>query len=117
VLADFIEEGHFARHIRRMRVLYGELRRVLVNRITQDVGSMVEVVGDEAGMHLAVMLRNGHRDVEVAKRAVGQNLSLWPLSPSYLGEARQGLILGFGATTMKEIPSAVRKLCNLLATK
>jgi len=117
VLADFIEEGHFARHIRRMRVLYGELRRVLVDKLTQDLGSMVEVVGDEAGMHLAVMLQNGHCDIEVAKRAVRQNLSLWPLSPSYLGEARQGLILGFGATTMKEIPGAVRRLRNLLTTK
>jgi len=116
VLADFIEEGHFARHIRRMRVLYGELRRVLVNSLAQELGSMVEVVGDEAGMHLAVMLQNGHRDMEVSKRAVRQDLSLWPLSPSYLGEAHQGFILGFGGTTMKEIPGAVRRLRNLLTT-
>jgi GntR family transcriptional regulator / MocR family aminotransferase len=116
VLADFIDEGHFARHIRRMRVLYGELRRALVNSLTQDLGSMVEVVGDEAGMHLAVMLQDGHRDMEVSKRASRQRLSIWPLSPSYLGEERQGFILGFGGTTMKEIPGAVRKLRDLLAT-
>ena len=116
VLADFIEEGHFARHIRRMRVLYGELRRVLVNHITNDLGSMVEVVGDEAGMHLTVTLQNGHRDMEVSSRAVRQNLSLWPLSPSYLGDALQGFILGFGATTTKEIPGAVRRLRSLLTT-
>jgi len=117
VLADFIEEGHFARHIRRMRVLYGGLRSVLVNSLTRDLGSMVEVVGDEAGMHLAVMLQNGHRDVEVARRAVRLSLSIWPLSPSYLGEARQGFILGFGGTTTTEIPNAVRKLRTLLAIK
>jgi GntR family transcriptional regulator/MocR family aminotransferase len=118
VLADFIEEGHFARHIRRMRVLYGKLRSLLVDRLSQDLGSMVEVVGDEAGMHLAVMLQNGHRDMEVAERAARQNLSIWPLSPSYLGEAsRHGFILGFGSTTMTAIPGAVRKLRNLLAPK
>jgi len=117
VLADFIEEGHFARHIRRMRVLYGKLRSALVDRLSRDLGSMVEVVGDEAGMHLTVMLQNGRPDVEVAERAARQNLSIWPLSPSYLGETRQGFILGFGGTTMTEIPSAVRKLRNLLATK
>lgn len=115
VLADFIDEGHFARHIRRMRVLYGELRRALVNSLTQDLGSMVEVVGDEAGMHLAVILPDGHRDIEVSNRAFRQKLSIWPLSPSYLGEARQGFILGFGGTTMKEIPGAIRKLRDLLA--
>lgn len=117
VLADFIDEGHFARHIRRMRVLYSELRSVLVDRLIQDLGSMVEVVGDEAGMHLSVLLRNGHRDMEVAERAARQNLSLWPLSPSYLGQARQGFILGFGGTTITEIPNAVRKLRSLLAGK
>jgi GntR family transcriptional regulator/MocR family aminotransferase len=117
VLADFIEEGHFARHIRRMRILYGELRSVLVNRVTEDLQNMVEVVGDEAGMHLAVILQNGCRDLDVSRRAAQQNLSIWPLSPSYLGEARQGFILGFGATKMTEIPGAVRKLRNLLATK
>jgi GntR family transcriptional regulator/MocR family aminotransferase len=117
VLADFIEEGHFARHIRRMRVLYRELRSVLVNRITEDLQGLVEVVGDEAGMHLAVFLQNGRCDAEVSRLAAQQNLSIWPLSPSYLGEARQGFILGFGATTTKEIPGAVGKLRKLLATK
>jgi GntR family transcriptional regulator/MocR family aminotransferase len=116
VLADFIVEGHFARHIRRMRVLYGKLRSLLVDRLRQDLGSIVEVVGDEAGMHLTVMLHNGHRDVEVAERAARQNLSIWPLSPSYQSKtSRQGFILGFGGTTMAEIPRAVRKLRHLLA--
>jgi len=117
VLADFIVEGHFARHIRRMRVLYGELRRVLVSRLTEDLGSMVEIVGDEAGMHLALMLQTDHRDTEISQRAVRHSLSIWPLSHFYFGEPRQGFILGFGATKMNEIPGAVRKLHYLLTTK
>jgi len=117
VLADFIEQGHFERHIRRMRVLYGKLRRVLVDWIRRELGGMVEVVGDEAGMHVTVFLKTGQRDVELAERAARQDLSLWPLSFSYLGEPRQGFILGFCATTAQEIPVAVRKLRNLLATK
>ncbi len=110
-LADFIAQGHFARHIRRMRVLYGEYRKVLVDCLDNDLGNFVEPVGDEAGMHLAVTLPAGYRDVEIAKRAAGQNLSLWPLSPSYLVKpSRQGFILGFGGVTIEEIPGAVRKL-------
>jgi GntR family transcriptional regulator/MocR family aminotransferase len=115
VLADFIAEGHFARHIRRMRVLYGDRRNALVDSISQELGPMVETVGDEAGMHLAVTLRNRVRDVEIAERASRQNLWIWPLSPSYMGKASlQGFILGFGSTPVTEIPNAVRKLRDLL---
>jgi GntR family transcriptional regulator/MocR family aminotransferase len=118
VLSDFIREGHFARHIRRMRVHYGELRTALVANLRRELGPLVEVLGDEAGMHVAVTLQNGSRDLEIAERAARLNLSLWPLSPSYMGEAAgQGFILGFGGTRLTEIPNAVRKLRNLLAMK
>lgn len=115
VLADFITEGHFARHIRRMRVLYGERRRVLVDSIDKELGSAANVLGDEAGMHLTVTLPNQSHDVKIAELAARQNLRIWPLSPSYLDEARPGFILGFGSAPTEEIPAAVRKLRRLLA--
>jgi GntR family transcriptional regulator/MocR family aminotransferase len=116
VLADFIGEGHFARHIRRMRVLYRERRSALVDSIYKELGSMVEVLGSEAGMHLTVTLPNSSHDLEIAERAARQNLFIWPLSTSYAGEVvRPGFILGFGSTPVAEIPRAVRKLRNLLA--
>jgi GntR family transcriptional regulator / MocR family aminotransferase len=116
VLADFIGGGHFARHIRRMRVLYRKRRSALVDSIHQELGSMVEVLGAEAGMHLTVSLQSKHHDLEIAERAARQNLWIWPLSRSYLGEAsRTGFILGFGSTAVAEIPRALRKLRNLLA--
>ncbi len=119
VLADFIREGHFGRHLRRMRVLYRERRSALVANINSELEGVVEVFGAEAGMHLAVVLRNAsHNDLEIAQRAARQNLWLWPLSSSYLGEKpRPGFILGFGSTAVADIPPAVRKLRNLLAAK
>jgi GntR family transcriptional regulator / MocR family aminotransferase len=117
VLADFIDQGHFARHIRRMRVLYRERRSALVDSIRKELGAAVQVVGDEAGMHLAVTLQSGSRDMEIAEQAARQNLWLWPLSHCYIGNvACPGFILGFGSTTAAEAPRAVRKLRNLLAT-
>jgi len=116
VLADFIEEGHFARHLRRMRVLYGEIRKVLVERLIRDMDDMIEVAGDEAGMHLTVMLKNRLNDREIAERAAQQKISVFPLSPSYLGgKPRQGFILGFGGTTAQEIPGAVRRLRGVMS--
>ncbi|HLK32914.1 MAG TPA: PLP-dependent aminotransferase family protein [Terriglobales bacterium] len=119
VVADFINEGHFARHIRRMRVLYRERRSSLVESIQKELNNMVEILGDEAGMHLAVRLLGCRAcDLEIAERAARQNLWLWPLSSAYAGTtAPQGFILGFASTPVTEIPGAVRKLRNLLTTK
>lgn len=118
ILTEFIAEGHFARHLRRMRVLYGDRRAALVESVNKELGAMVEMTGDEAGMHLAVTLEHGSNDVEIAERAARQNLWVWPLSPSYIGNSpRQGFILGFGSTTTTAIPDAVRKLRNLLVKK
>lgn len=115
VLADFINEGHFSRHLRRMRLAYGERRNVLVNCLREEMDSLLEMHGAEAGLHLAVTLPKGYRDRSLAARAARQNLWLWPLSPSYLSPAsRPGFILGFGGTTATEIPHAVRRLREVL---
>jgi GntR family transcriptional regulator / MocR family aminotransferase len=118
VLAEFIKEGHFSRHIRRMRVVYGERREVLVNCIRKELGSVLQVHGAEAGLHLTVTLPRGYRDRIVCERAARENLWLWPLSPSYLGAtSRQGFILGYGGATVAEIPNAVRRLHAVLTSK
>jgi len=99
VLTDFIREGHFARHIRRTRLIYHERRNALVESLRADLGSRVEILGVEGGVHLVSTLPKGFSDREIAERAARQNLWLWPLSPSYLGtQRRQGFILGFGST-------------------
>jgi GntR family transcriptional regulator/MocR family aminotransferase len=115
VLADFMNEGHFARHIRRMRLLYGERRTALVQALRKEFGSQIEILGAEAGMHLAVIIPNGLRDKEIATRASLENFWLWPLSPTYIGDnPRQGFVLGFGCTQAADMPGAVRRLKNAL---
>jgi len=118
VLTDFIREGHFARHIRRTRMIYHERRNVLVESLQSELGSRVKVLGVDGGMHLVASLPKGYADREIAERAAKQNLWLWPLSPSYLGPASQpGFILGFGSTLTREIPKAVRQLRSLVLSK
>jgi GntR family transcriptional regulator/MocR family aminotransferase len=115
VLADFMREGHYARHIRKMRALYGERRSALVEAIRSEFGSRLQVMGGEAGMHLAVLLPDIADDREIAARAATKKLWLWPLSPSYLGEnPKQGFVLGFGSTTAEEMPHAVRRMKAVL---
>src|SRR5215470_2253527 len=115
VLTDFMREGHFARHIRRMRQLYAERRRALVDAIKEEFSSALRITGDDAGLYLAVILPKGLCDQELAARAARQRLWLQPLSPAYLGaDRRQGFILGFGGTPAQDMPKAVRRLRSVL---
>lgn len=118
VLSDFINEGHFTRHIRKMRQVYSEKRTALVDALKAEFGNIVEIHGTEAGMHLAVALPEGANDIEIVNQAVRERLWLWPLSRCYFGEkVRHGLILGFGSTPLEQIPRYVRQLRNILAAQ
>ena len=111
VLTDFIREGHFARHIRRMRMLYMERRRALVNAIQIQMGDMTEVIGAEAGMHLVVLLPRGTDDVAVSRKAAQRGISAMPLSVCYSkAPTRGGLVLGYGGANAHQIHDGIRKL-------
>jgi GntR family transcriptional regulator/MocR family aminotransferase len=115
VLADFMREGHFARHLRRMRQLYSERRRVLVECLDRELGERLRTVGEPAGTDLAVLLPRGMRDRPLSERAADEGLWLLPLSDRYLGRpTRQGFVLGYGGTSVEEIPAAARRLRALL---
>lgn len=116
VLTEFIREGHLARHVRKTRLLYSERRRTLVDALRREFGGQLGILGKEAGMHLVVTLPAGLSDQEIATNAARENLWLWPLSKCYLGDdGRQGFILGFGSTSVTEIPYAVSRLRHLMA--
>jgi GntR family transcriptional regulator / MocR family aminotransferase len=115
VMTDFIREGHFARHIRRMRMLYAERRSVLVEALRQNFGDMLEVVGAEAGMHLVARLPPGINDVAIAKRAAAIGITVMPLSICYhKPPARGGLVLGYGGATPGQIREGARTLAKCL---
>jgi GntR family transcriptional regulator/MocR family aminotransferase len=116
VMADFIRAGHFARHLRRMRPVYAERRRVLVAELERELGDRVRIAGDAAGMHLTILLSGRRSDRAIAAKAAQQSLYLSPLSPLYAGSSpQQGFVLGYGNTRANQIPAAVRQLKKLLA--
>jgi len=110
-MTDFIREGHFARHIRRMRMLYIQRRTALVEAIHKRMGDELEVIGAEAGMHLVALLPPGVSDVAISKRAAQIGISAMPLSSCYASAPlRGGLILGYGGTDARQIHDGMRKL-------
>jgi GntR family transcriptional regulator/MocR family aminotransferase len=115
VLHDFVREGHFARHLRRMRAVYAKRRRALVGAIERELGDTVTVAGDSAGFHLVVLLPPGARDREIAERAASRGISVVPLSSCYAGpRPRPGLVLGYGPPRASEVADAVRRLKAVL---
>jgi GntR family transcriptional regulator/MocR family aminotransferase len=111
VMSDFIREGHFARHVRRMRPIYAERRRALIAELERQLGDNVTIMGDQAGMHLAIFLAPGRDDRKIAATAARQSLWLSALSSSYVGKTpRHGFVLGFGNSKAKDISQAVRHL-------
>ena len=115
VLADFMDQGYYARHIRKTRLLYAERRSILVEALNSAFGSSLGILGAEAGMHLTITLPPGVPDHEISLRAAEERLWLWPLSATYAGKnARQGFVLGFGSTKATDIPKSVERLRDLI---
>jgi GntR family transcriptional regulator / MocR family aminotransferase len=115
-MTDFIREGHFARHIRRMRMLYLQRRTALVEAIQKRMGDYLEIIGTEAGMHLVTLLPPGISDVAISRRATEMGISAMPLSSCYREPpVRGGLILGYGGTDASQIHEGMRKLAMCMA--
>jgi GntR family transcriptional regulator/MocR family aminotransferase len=112
VLADIIMEGHFTRHLRRMRTLYAERRNALLEA-AKDLP--LEIHSPEAGIHCVGWLPDGMDDLLLAARAADYDLDLTPVSSFSMEPlARKGLLLGYGAYSVKEIKSGIRRLRALL---
>ncbi|HXZ81669.1 MAG TPA: PLP-dependent aminotransferase family protein [Terriglobales bacterium] len=117
VLAEFITQGHFARHLRKMRMLYLQRRNALVDALGKELDGLLEILKADAGMHLVGLLPRRFQDVAVSEAAARERLSVMPLSICYLRPApRPGLILGYAACGPNEIQEGVRRLSKILRT-
>ncbi|MDQ3712249.1 MAG: PLP-dependent aminotransferase family protein [Acidobacteriota bacterium] len=115
VLTDFIEEGHFARHIRRMRFLYADRQDALVDAAKRNLRGLLEVKADEAGMHLIGWLTEGVNDKTASEKAAEQGIEAVPLSAYSLEPLpRGGLILGYTAFSAGQIKNGVKRLAKAL---
>ncbi len=115
VVAEFMNGGHFARHIRRMRSLYAERQEALVSESRRELGGLLDVAPSSAGMHLRGFLPAGANDRE-ASRALGEaGVIAAPLSLYAMRHAPPpGLVLGYSGTNPRQIREGVRKVAEVL---
>jgi GntR family transcriptional regulator/MocR family aminotransferase len=115
VLCDFIAEGHFGRHLRRMRQVYGERLAVLLESARERLSGLLEISNIEAGLQTVGWLREGIDDAEAAKAAAARKVEVTALSRYSRGRmSRAGLQLGFAAVDAAEIRRGVRELAAVL---
>jgi GntR family transcriptional regulator/MocR family aminotransferase len=114
-LADFLEEGHFLRHIRRMRVLYADRQEALLRAARRELGALLEVPPCETGMHLVGWLADDRNDRAAAQAAASGGIDAPALSSYRVeGQGRGGLLLGYAAFEPRQIRDAVRRLGSVL---
>jgi GntR family transcriptional regulator/MocR family aminotransferase len=117
VVADFIESGHFERHLRRLRRLYQERRRVLFDAARERLRGLLELEPADAGWHMVGWLPEGASDVRAAERAAAHGVDVVALSVFATRPIRPALLLGFGTLSPKAIRAGIDVLAAALSTR
>lgn len=114
-LADFITSGEFYRHLRRVRRLYGERRKFLLDRLARDFADFGHCLDHHAGMQLVFYLRPGLEDRAICVQAKQAGVSVEALSSYVQAEGGDrsicnGLVLGFCGHNIEELEEALDRL-------
>ena len=117
-MTDFIREGHFSRHIKRMRAVYMEKHQAMVEALLAEASDILEVVGDSAGLYVIARLPPGIDDTEIADSARRMGLPVSSLSRCFVSAPdRGGLTLGYSNVDIGEISAYVRSLTALIRSR
>ncbi len=115
VLHEFIAEGHFGRHIRRMRMIYAERAQALRSAADTHLAGLLYLPTITTGLDTPAFLPEGTDDALVARLAADAGVEVRPLS-FYAGNnaCPSGLLLGFAAVSSEEINVGARTLAQVL---
>ncbi len=96
LVAEFVAEGHFARHIQRMRRLYNERRALTIEALERSLPKGMQVERSPGGMHLVLRLPEDVSDTALAEQVLARGMSVQALSRWAASSQRQsGLLLSF----------------------
>ncbi|AOJ41491.1 DNA-binding protein [Burkholderia lata] len=115
-MAEFIDTGLFARHLRRMRTLYAARRSSLEAALARHLGTVLSVRESPGGMHLSADLAMPLHDTDVARAAAAHGLLLQPLSSYRVGDGRpyNGFVLGYAGLSDTTIETATMQLAAVI---
>ena len=115
VVAHFIDSGHFASHIRRMRGIYAERLKALLEAADMHLNGLVEIEPTNTGFQTIGRLAGDLDETDVATRAAERNIIVSPISRfTIVPAAQKGIILGFSAVPPRAIATGVEMLGKML---
>jgi GntR family transcriptional regulator / MocR family aminotransferase len=112
-IARFIEDGEFARHLRRMRRVYAARREAIVDTLSRTFEAELRVVPSTAGLHVAAVACHAsvERMAEVARRAADLDVAVQELAWfAHDVPSTPGLVLGYGSIAEDQIGEGLRRL-------
>lgn len=101
-LAEFIQNGHYARHITQMGKLYASRRSCLVNSLNEQFGSRVHYYGEEAGLHLLIELESSAEESLIAEVALRYGVRVYLASSYFVGSKPKGPVFLLGYSNLSE---------------
>ena len=113
-LADFMEEGYFTSHIRRLKLIYAERRRLLQTALSNIVNVGARLSPVDSGLHLVVEFDAHIDDVHVAEMAFAQGLRAYPLSHYCFNQPEKGLIIGYAYAATEHITEYGNMLAEVI---
>ncbi len=116
VLARFLSEGHFLRHVHAMKKVHRAHRAVLVEALRRRFGPSAEVLGSAAGLHLCARFRGTRFTAALLSRIEEAGAKVYPVEEHAIRAGRwtDTLILGFGMLTPSRIEEGVQVLASCL---
>jgi GntR family transcriptional regulator/MocR family aminotransferase len=115
IVSDFLTQGHFAAHVRRMCQKYREQRDALAETLNRHVTEWCDVDLPDQGMHLVARLKHGLVDTAIAARANEIGVIARPTSRLYRATPPQhGLLLGFSGYPQSVIVPAAGRLSKMI---
>lgn len=118
MIAEFIERGHFAIHIRRMRKLYRDRQRALVTALRRALPPGVEVRPAGPGINTLLLLPEGADDAAISAAAEHEHLYVQPLSRNYLKRPiRAGLLVGNSLTNVQDVRAEAGRLAAIIKSR
>jgi GntR family transcriptional regulator/MocR family aminotransferase len=114
-LAEFIDQGHFTTHIRRLRQAYAQRRTLLLAVLDRALKGKVQQVVVDAGLLLVIKLPSHIDDVALSAQCQSNGLSVRPLSRYYIGETDvRGLVVGFAYVDTNDLVECGKRLGDMI---
>ncbi|MFB5577928.1 MocR-like pyridoxine biosynthesis transcription factor PdxR [Bacillus cereus] len=112
VVRKFLHEGYWEKHIHKMRVVYRKKRDRLVFEIEKYFFNLVEIIGEDSGLHILLKVHNGMQEEELIKEAAKYSIKIYPISTYYKDDTapENVVLLGFAILSEEEIAKAIQLL-------